>query len=137
MRYRNVRDKNFNRDTINCGIGSNKTQNVLWRFNIPLPNSLKYVVINCGMNNLDTGNPDKTSDGLICIVLLFQKRLKHLQSVVNVVIHCDAINTKRRQKLLEVKQLLWDKYMNYTSACFLKPDTDWTTIDVGLSKTFY
>ena len=96
MRYRNVRDKNFNRDTVNCGIGSNKTQNVLWRFNIPLPNSLKYVVINCGMNNLDTDNPDKTSDGLICIVLLFQKRLKHLQSVVNVVIHCDAINTKTK-----------------------------------------
>ena len=45
--------------------------------------SLKYVVINSGFvsYNLDTDNPDKISDGLICIALLFQKRLKHLQII--------------------------------------------------------
>ena len=58
MRYRNVWGKKFNRDTGNCGIGGNKTQNVLWRYNnITLPQSLKYVVINCDTNNLDTDNP--------------------------------------------------------------------------------
>ena len=101
MRYRNVWDKYFNKDTINCRIGGDKTQKVMWRSNnIPLPQSLKYVVINCGTNNLDTYNPDKISDGLICIALLFQKRMKHLQIIVNGLIPRDAINTRRRQKLL-------------------------------------
>ena len=110
IRYRNVWDENFYRDTINYGIGGNKTQNVWWRSNnIPLPQSLKYVVINCGTNNLDTDNPDEISDGLICIALLFQKRMKQLLIVVNGLIPRDAINTKRRQKLLEVNQLLQDK----------------------------
>ena len=31
MRYRNVWDENFNRDTINCGIVGDKTQNIMWR----------------------------------------------------------------------------------------------------------
>ena len=68
--------------------------------NILLPQLLKYVVINCGTNNLDMDNPDKISDGLICIALLFQKRMKHLQIIVNGLISRDAINTRRRQKLL-------------------------------------
>ena len=79
MNYRNVWEEYFNRDTVNCEIGGDNTKNILWRSNnIPLPQPLKYVVINCGANNLDTDNPGEISDGLICIALLFQKRLKHL-----------------------------------------------------------
>ena len=93
----------FNRGTVNCGIGGNKTQNNLWRSNnIPLPQALKYVVINCGTNKLDTDNPDEISDRLICIALVFQKRLKHLQIIVDGFIPHDATNTRQRQKLLEV-----------------------------------
>ena len=138
MRYRNVWDENFNRDTVNCGIGGDKPQNVLWRSNnILLPQSLKYVVINCGKKNLDMDNPDETSDGLIYIALLFQKRPKHLQIIVNGLIPHDATSTRQRQKLLEANQLLQDKCTSYNSVYFLKPDTDWTTLDGGLNKTFY
>ena len=59
--------------------------------------------------------------------------MKHLQIAVNGFIPRDAINTKRRQKLLEVNQLLQVKYTNYTSVYFLKPDTDWTTLDCWLN----
>ena len=65
--------------------------------NISLPQSLKYVVINYVKNNLDTDNPDEISSGRICIALFFQKRMKHLQIVVNGLIRPDAINTKRRK----------------------------------------
>ena len=63
--------------------------------------------------------------------------MKQLQIVVNGLIPRDAIDTKRRQNLLEVKQLLQYKCTNYTSVYFLKPDTDWTTLDGGFNKTFY
>ena len=66
-----------------------------------------------------------------------QKRLKHLQIIINGLIPRDAINTRQRQKLLEVNQLLRDKCTSYNSVYFLKPDKDWTTLDGGLNKTFY
>ena len=66
-----------------------------------------------------------------------QKRLKHLQIIINGLIPRDAINTRQRQKLLEVNQLLRDKCTSCNSVYFLKPDKDWTTLDGGLSKTFY
>ena len=94
MTYKNVWDKSFNRDIVSCGIGSDKTQNVLWRSkSIPIPQSLKYVVTNCGINNLDIDSFDEISDGLICIALFFRKRMNRLQIVVNGLIPRDAINT--------------------------------------------
>ena len=95
------------------------------------------MVINSGTNNLATDSPDEISDGLICIAFFFQKGMKHLQTVVNGLIHRDPINTKRRQKLLEVNQLLRGKCTNYTNVYFQKPGTDWTTLDGGFNKTFY
>ena len=133
MRYRNAWDENFCRDTVNCEIGD-KTHNVLWR-----SNNITQV---CGNklwyeHPMDTDNPDEISDGLICIALLFQKLLKHLQIIVNGIIPRDATNTRRRLKLLEVNQLLRDKCTSYSSVYFLKPDTGWTTLDGGLNKTLY
>ena len=63
--------------------------------------------------------------------------MKHLQIVVNGLIPRDAINSKRRQKLLEISRLLQDKCINCTSVYFLKPESDWTTLGGGLNKTFY
>lgn len=38
MRYSNVWYENFNKDTIKCGLGGDKTQNIPWRSkNIHLP----------------------------------------------------------------------------------------------------
>ena len=102
-----------------------------------LTQPLKCFVINCGTSNLDTENPDEISDGLICIALFLQKRMKHLQIVVNGLIPHDAINTKQRQTLLEVNQLLQDKSTNYNKFYFLKPDTEWRKLNGGLSKTYY
>ena len=45
--------------------------------------------------------------------------------------------TPNEKKLLTVNQLLRAKCTNYTSVYFVKLDTDWTTLDGGLNKTFY
>ena len=74
LRYPNIWYKFFNENTINCGVGGDKVQNVLWRAeNIPLPQSLEYVVISCGTNNLDTDDSKKIADGLFALHLPSKK----------------------------------------------------------------
>ena len=65
------------------------------------------------------------------------KKIQAPSNYSNGLIPRDAINSRRRQKLLEVNQLLRDKCTSYNSVYFLKPDTDWATLYGGLNKTFY
>ena len=74
LRYSNIWYKLFDENTINCGTGGNKVQNTLWRAeNIPLPQSLEYLVISCVTNNLDTNNSEKIADGLFVLHLPSRK----------------------------------------------------------------
>ena len=71
LRYPNICYKFFDESTINCGIRGDKIQNVLSRVEkIPLPQSLEYVVISCGTNNLDTDDSEKIDDGLFFFFVL-------------------------------------------------------------------
>ena len=114
---------------MNCGIGGDKVQNVLWRAEkISLPQSLEDVVINCGTNNLDTDDSEKIADGLFCIALALKKRMNHLKIVINgILLPQDEQNTARRQKLLTVNELLENKCTNYVNTYihYLSPDGDW------------
>ena len=126
LRYPNIWYKFFDENTINCGVHGDKVQNVLWRAeNIPLPQSLEYVVICCGTNNLDTDDSEKIADGLFCIALALKKRMNHLKIVINGILPRDEQNTARRQKLLIVNELLESKCTNYTNIHYLSPDGDW------------
>ena len=73
-KYPNIWYKFFDENTINRGIGGDKIQNILWRAEyIPLPQSLEYVLINCGTNNLDTDDSEKVADGIFLSHLLSRK----------------------------------------------------------------
>ena len=59
--------------TLNYGIGGDRTQHVLWRAeNATRPNSLKYVVIHCGTNNIDLDQPRDIANAVISIGLKLQ-----------------------------------------------------------------
>ena len=74
LRYPNIWYKFFDENTINYEIGGNKIQTVLWRAEkIPLPQSLEYVVISCGTNNLDTDDSQKIADGFFVLHLPLRK----------------------------------------------------------------
>ena len=128
LRYFNIWYKSFDENTINCGIAGDKIQNVLWRTeNISLPQSLEYVVISCGTNNLDIDDSEKIADGIFCIALALKKRMNHLKIVTNGILPRDEKNTARRQKLFIVNELLESKYTNYvnTDIHYLSLDGDW------------
>ena len=96
LRHPNIWYKFFDENTINCGIRGDKVQNVLWRVeNIPLPQSLEYVVISCGTSNLDTDDFEKIADGIFCIALALKKRMNHLKIVINRILPRDQQNKSK------------------------------------------
>ena len=61
-------------DALNCGIGWNKVQNVLWRVqNLPISSSLKNGVILCGSSNLQQDSPEDIVDGIVEIEYCLKK----------------------------------------------------------------
>ena len=69
--------------TLNYGISGDRTQHVLWRAeNATLPNSLKYVVIHCGTNNIDRDQPQDIAIGVISIGLKLQEKCRGLKVIV-------------------------------------------------------
>ena len=58
---------NFFRNTLNLGIGGDRTEQVIWRVNnLSFPASIKYVIIRCGTNNIKLSNPTDIANGILC-----------------------------------------------------------------------
>ena len=82
-RYQNIWNENFSFNTLNCVIGGDKVQNVLWQAqNLPTVKSIRNVVILCGTNDLHLDAPEDIADGIIEIGSTF----KRLYTNVNVFI---------------------------------------------------
>ena len=74
--YQNVWNRKFSFNTLNCDIGGDKVQNVLWRaHNLPAVKNIKNVVILCVSNNLHLDAPEDIADGIIKIAFNFYKAL--------------------------------------------------------------
>ena len=62
-------------DALNCGIGGDKVQSVLWRVqNFTISSTLKNAVILCGTNNLQQDSAEDIVDAIIEIGHCFKKR---------------------------------------------------------------
>ena len=79
-RYYKIWNKLFKPiDALNCGIGGDKVQNVLWRvLNLSISSSLKNAVILCGTNNLQQDSLENIVDGIIEIGYCFKRRHHHI-----------------------------------------------------------
>ena len=73
-RYQNIWNRNFSFDTLNCGIGGDKVQNVLWpAHNLTAVKRVRSVAILCGTNNLHLDRPEDIADGNIEIGSTFKR----------------------------------------------------------------
>ena len=87
-------------DTLNYGIGGDHTQHVLWHAeNVTLPNSLKYVVIHCGTNNIDRDQPRDIANGIISIRLILQEKCCGLKIIVTGLLPQDSEWSQRQKKI--------------------------------------
>ena len=88
LRYLNVWNEYFTpTNVMNLGIGGCCVENALWgAINLPLPSSMKNVVILCGTNNIPIDTPCDIADCIISIGCIFQKRSRGIDVSV-----CDLI----------------------------------------------
>ena len=125
--------------TLNYGIGGDRTQHVLWRAeNATLPNSLKYVAIHCGTNNIDRDQPRDIANGVISIGLKLQEKCRGLKVIVMGLLPRGSEWSQRRKKInlinYYLEKLCCDRFDYFY---FMKQDDDWTDEDGKLDKKLY
>ena len=75
-RYPNVRNEYLTSiNVLTLGIRGDRIKNVLWRaINLPLPSSIKSIVILWGTNNIPLDTPRDIADWIISIGSIFRKK---------------------------------------------------------------
>ena len=83
-RYHAIKNEYFcEKNTINCGIGGDRTQNVLWRAKeMVLPLSIRYVVLQFGTNNLGCDSPSEISQGILSVADILQRKSPSVRIIV-------------------------------------------------------
>ena len=83
-RYPNIWRRYFKPlNAINCGIGGERIQNVLWRINnLPSSPYFQNAVIFCSTNNIQQDSSEDTVDGILEIALTLRRKYNHLNIVV-------------------------------------------------------
>ena len=139
-RYPNVWSKYFGSlNALNLGISGDRTQHVLWRArNLVLTDSVKYVVIHCGTNNVDANKPDDIADGIIEIGLSLRKTYPHLKFLLTSLLPRDYNPTSlRRSKMMKTNEALLKKSKNLKNLYFMKQVDDWIVDGGFLDTTLY
>ena len=78
-------------NTLNCGIGGDRVQNVLWRDqNLPVISSLRNVVILCLFYYLFQDSPEDIADGIIEIVQTFQSSYNSINIAIGGILPPDT-----------------------------------------------
>ena len=102
-RYQNVRD-NFLKPlkALNCGIGGDRIQHVLWRaLNLPVSPNLKNVVVLCGTNNLK-----KIADSILEIARSFEINFSCVNVIICGILPRDDSWSVNRVSIKKVNQIL-------------------------------
>lgn len=138
-RYSSIWSRHFKPlNTVNCGIGGDRTQHVLWRMEkMTLPASVKYVVIHCGTNNIDRDYPQEIANGVMSCGLVLQESRPDLKIVITGLLPRDLQNSRRRIKIIETNKFLkkyCKQFMNFT---YMEQDSDWVLADGVLNEHLY
>ena len=124
-------------NALNLSIGEDRVENILWRaINLPLPSTVKNVVILCRTNNIPIDNPRDIADCIITIVSIFQKKSSGIDVSVCGLIPHDESWSVNRGFINKVNDIL--KYQcNINGFNFIFQNQGWTfangSLDCSLS----
>ena len=137
-RYPNVWNEYFApRDALNLGIGGDRVENALWwDLSLPLPSSVKNVVILCRTNNIPINTPCYIIDCIISIGSIFQKRSSSIDVSRCGLISRDeswSVNRRLVNKVNEILKYQW----NINGFTFILQDHGWTFTNGSLDCSLF
>ena len=126
-------------NTVNCGVGGDRTQHVLWRAeNMYLPASVSVAVILCGTNNMDYNVylPHDIAHSVLSCGTRLRDKHPHLKVIVVGILPRDRTISKRRIKIQQtndiLKKVCWKEgFLYIEQACH------WTTSSGELNRSLY
>ena len=123
--------------TLNCGIGGDRVQNVLWWVqNLPVISSLKNVVILCGTNDLFQDSPEDIADGIAEIAQTFQSSYNLINIAIGGILSLDASWCINRVLIKEVNQILKAKCFK-SFFIYIGYDSCWTFANGSLNPDLF
>ena len=123
--------------TLNCGIGGDRVQNVLWQAqNLPVISSLKNAVIFCGTNNLFQDSPEDIADGIVEIAQTFQSSYNSINIAIGGILPRDASCSINQVLIKEVNQILKAKCSKSFFIC-ISYDSCWTFANGSLNQDLF
>ncbi|MGH7131151.1 MAG: GDSL-type esterase/lipase family protein [Phycisphaerales bacterium] len=115
------------RHAINCGIGGDRTQHVLWRLDDGLlealandRNSIRWIVLNIGSNNTDVDSAKEIAAGTEAILSKLHTRLPNARVVLTMLPRERNSNVPIRRRMLEL--------LNILTLDLAQPEWSWVTV---------
>ena len=123
-------------DAINCGIGGDRVQNILWRcVNLPKSPSIRNAIILCGTNNIQYDTTEDIVNGILEIALTLRSKYHLINVVICGLIPRDDICSINRIYINEINNdLLYKCKQNGFTFIDQK---DWTLHDGFLKPNFF
>ena len=123
-RYGNVWETFF-KESLNLGIGGDRTQQILWRVErLPVPSHLKYLIIHYGTKNISIDSPSEIANSILCIALLLKKRNLCLKIILTGIFPRDDKFSHFRIIVPQINQLLKILTSTYDLIDFIEPTKD-------------
>ena len=134
-RYSNVWETFF-KESLNLGIGGDRTQHILWRVErLPVPSHLKYVIIYCGTNNISKDSP---SEIVHCFTVHKTKPLSQNERLtITGIFPRDDKFSHFRIIVQQINQLLKIFTSTYDFIDFLEPTKDWLKYNGDLNNKLF
>ena len=122
---------------MNCGIGGNRIQHVLWRgLNLPVSSNLTNVVALCGTNNLLLDSSKDIADGILEIARSFEINYSCVNVIICGILPRDDSWSVNRVSIKKVNQILKLKCFE-SSYTFVSLNRGWTLADGSLNADLY
>ena len=122
---------------MNCGIGGDRIQHVLWRaVNLPVSSNLTNVVVLCGTNNLLLDSPKDIADGILEIARSFEINYSGVNVIICGILPRDDSWSVNRVSIKKVNQILKFKCFE-SSYTFVSLNRGWNLADGSLNADLY
>ena len=91
---------------MNLGIGDDPVENVLWRaISLPLPSSVRNIVVWCGTNNFSTDSPYDIADCIVDVGTIFRRKSNTVNIIIRGVIPRDECWSVNKLLINEVNDI--------------------------------